>query len=194
MDGFERRRQQKKEAILNAARELSRQYGYDKISIAEIAKRASVSQVSIYKFFQSKENLRKEMLNKLWTEHYHALINALESNEPIRTKIEQLLLTIVNFVARNSVALMREILQGQTDNTGSLAKSQFTTLQDKIVRLIEQGKHDGTIRSQISTQAIIGYIEVWRFYLLNSNDALMKYENNPELLKEMMDIFLNSLC
>jgi AcrR family transcriptional regulator len=63
MDGFEKRCQNKKEAIM-ASLELFEKFGYNKVTVAEIAKRASVSQVSIYNFFESKENLKKELLNK----------------------------------------------------------------------------------------------------------------------------------
>ena len=55
MDGFERRRQNKKNSILKASLKLFKQYGYNKVSVAEIAKEASVSQVSIYNYFKSKE-------------------------------------------------------------------------------------------------------------------------------------------
>ncbi|PAM95610.1 TetR family transcriptional regulator, partial [Flavobacterium sp. IR1] len=61
MDGFERRREQKKQQILGAALELFMEYGIQKVSISEIAKKANVSQVTIYNYFESKHNLIHEV-------------------------------------------------------------------------------------------------------------------------------------
>lgn len=57
MDGFEKRREQKKRNILEAALALFMEYGIQRVSITEIAKKANVSQVTIYTYFESKENL-----------------------------------------------------------------------------------------------------------------------------------------
>ena len=57
MNGFEKRRLKKKNSILIAALTLFKQYGYRKVTVAEIADKASVSQVSIYNYFKSIEYL-----------------------------------------------------------------------------------------------------------------------------------------
>ena len=51
MDGFERRKEQKKESIRRAALELFQNYGFKKVSVNDIAERAGVSQVTIYNGF-----------------------------------------------------------------------------------------------------------------------------------------------
>src|SRR5665811_191190 len=98
MDGFERRRQQKKDSILKAAKELYKQYGYKKASVAEIAKRASVSQVSIYNFFGSKENLKQELLKKLVNDNFLEMMIILKSHDAIKLKFEKLLVSKINFL------------------------------------------------------------------------------------------------
>ncbi|WP_326938278.1 TetR/AcrR family transcriptional regulator [Alkalihalobacillus alcalophilus] len=57
MNGFERRKEQKKKNILEASLALFKEYGIQKVSIAEIAQKANVSQVTIYNYFESKDNL-----------------------------------------------------------------------------------------------------------------------------------------
>ena len=49
MDGFERRKEQKKEDIRRAALALFQSYGFKKVSIDEIARKAGVSQVTIFR-------------------------------------------------------------------------------------------------------------------------------------------------
>src|SRR4030043_1090142 len=60
MDGFQRRRAQSKEDILRAAEELFSRFGADKVSVNDIARKAGVSQATIYNNFGSKENLVRD--------------------------------------------------------------------------------------------------------------------------------------
>lgn len=62
MNGFERRTMLKKKNICKAAFELFSTFGVQKTNIAQIAKKANVSQVTIYNYFGSKENLLKESI------------------------------------------------------------------------------------------------------------------------------------
>ena len=57
MDGFERRKEQSKEDIRRAAEELFSRFGADKVSVNDIARKAGVSQATIYNNFGSKDEL-----------------------------------------------------------------------------------------------------------------------------------------
>lgn len=48
---------EKKEEIINVARELFKEYGYRKISMNEIAKKAQVTKKTIYHHFKDKDEL-----------------------------------------------------------------------------------------------------------------------------------------
>nr|WP_314464020.1 TetR/AcrR family transcriptional regulator [uncultured Clostridium sp.] len=113
MNGFEKRRQEKKEAILFAAKELFKLYGYNKVSIAEIAKKASVSQVSIYNFFESKENLKNQLLKTLWEDYYQTIMSILNSTETIEKKIESFFYTVAVYSKNYSTNFIAESLRSQ---------------------------------------------------------------------------------
>src|SRR5690554_5735283 len=89
MDGFERRREQKKKDILQAALDLFMKYGTQKVSVSEIAKKANVSQVTIYNYFESKDLLINEVLkyyiDKVWNEQIQILDSDLPFNEKLQT-------------------------------------------------------------------------------------------------------------
>lgn len=46
-----------KDSILRASKELFRKYGYHKTSVNEIAKKARIAKATIYKYFESKEQI-----------------------------------------------------------------------------------------------------------------------------------------
>ncbi|MDR0433692.1 MAG: TetR/AcrR family transcriptional regulator, partial [Gracilibacteraceae bacterium] len=62
MNGYEKRTDVKKKAILAAARELFAARGLRDVHVNEIAKLANVSQVSIYNYFGDKNSLAREAL------------------------------------------------------------------------------------------------------------------------------------
>lgn len=193
MDGFERRRQQKKEAILHAALELFKQHGFNKVSIADIASKASVSQVSIYNFFISKENLKKELLKTLWDNYYHMMLSNMESESSLRQKIEKLFYNIVTFSRNYSMNFMMESIRNQMEKEENTGEMQLQKIQEMTIDLLEQGKSAGVIKNTISTQVMIGYIEIFRFYFINNQEAVVKYDQNPELLAKMISLYLNAL-
>jgi AcrR family transcriptional regulator len=114
MNGFEKRRLKKKNSILITALELFKQYGYRKVTVAEIADKASVSQVSIYNYFKSKENLKQELLIKLMDDYYLEISNILESTDYIELKLEKLLLSMIDIVKRSSMQFLMESIASDT--------------------------------------------------------------------------------
>ena len=54
----------KKEQIINAARELFKNYGFKKVSMDEIARKAGVTKKTVYKYFASKQDLLKFFINE----------------------------------------------------------------------------------------------------------------------------------
>lgn len=65
MNGFERRKEQNRESIMQAALELFKAYGFGKVTVNDIAYEANVSQVTIYNHFGSKEKLVREVIINL---------------------------------------------------------------------------------------------------------------------------------
>ena len=54
----------KEEQIINAARELFKNYGFKKVSMDEIARKAGVTKRTVYKYFTSKQDLLKFFINE----------------------------------------------------------------------------------------------------------------------------------
>ena len=54
----------KEEQIIQAARELFTVYGYKRVSMDEIAKKANVTKRTVYSYFKSKEDLLKYFIDE----------------------------------------------------------------------------------------------------------------------------------
>lgn len=64
-----------KESVKRAARELFRKYGYHKTSVNEIAKKARIAKATIYKYFDSKEQVLDAILMDYLDVNLHEIIN-----------------------------------------------------------------------------------------------------------------------
>ncbi|MFA5015540.1 MAG: TetR/AcrR family transcriptional regulator [Actinomycetota bacterium] len=192
MNGFERRRQQKKDSILKAAKELFNQYGYNKVTIAEIAQKASVSQVSIYNFFQSKENLKQVLLKKLVNDSFIGLKQIMGSQVSIKIKFEKLFSFKINFLKDLLNHFPPKNIESNTHEEKA-AEEINKKIESHIYDLVEDGKKQGLLDNSISTQAIGTFLEIIQYYFSNNTNAIAKFENNPKLQKELPALFLKAI-
>lgn len=194
MDGFEKRRQQKKSSILNAALELFKKHGYSKVSIAEIAAKASVSQVSIYNFFQNKENLKKELLKKLIDEHCQNTLNILENDKPIDEKLRDFIIKQIDFFKENSFNFMLEsVKENLLNRKECLCRETVEKIDRLLINLFEEGKKQGVLRENVSTQAMYTFFDIFRYYFMNNQEAVVNYNQNQLLFGEILSLFLYAL-
>ena len=115
MDGFQKRTLKKKEAILKAALTLFNQYGYKNVTIAKIAKEAHVSLETIYNYFESKDNLKKELLKQIIDDFCFLTESIMKSDLPIAAKFEKLLRSKVDFAEQFSPQFLTEELRELND-------------------------------------------------------------------------------
>ncbi len=158
MNGFQRRREKKMKSILVAAWELFLARGIKDASIAEIAKKAGVSQASIYNFFQSKENLVRETLLAYLEEQRKESETILESEIPFREKVEKLLFLTDESTRQTSPELFESAIRIDPLILDLLIEYSKKISEPFILRLVEQGRKEGFINNHYSNEAILLYI------------------------------------
>ena len=90
-DGFERRKERKKESIRRAATELFQVHGFNKVSIGDIARKANVSHVTIYNHFGSKEELVRDIIKTVSLELAARMREIIDSDMPFLEKLNLLI-------------------------------------------------------------------------------------------------------
>jgi AcrR family transcriptional regulator len=63
----ERKKQRTRAAIVDAAMELFTTHGFERVTVAEIARRAEVSEATVFNYFRSKEDLVYSGLEDFWS-------------------------------------------------------------------------------------------------------------------------------
>ncbi|MFA9558336.1 TetR/AcrR family transcriptional regulator [Evansella sp. AB-rgal1] len=166
MDGFERRREQKKTEILEASLQLFTIYGVQKVSISEIAKKANVSQVTIYNYFESKHNLVHETILFYIDKEWEKAIKIIDGDLSYPEKIKQLLFNKKE--AANNINedfynhFMKEY---STGNSSHIEEFYHERAIPTLMSFFNEGKETGFIDSKISNEAIFFYIHMMQEYM-----------------------------
>ena len=81
----------KKEEVINAARDLFTKYGYKKVSMDEIAKEANVTKKTIYSYFSDKEAMFKYFASEELQSMKEKIENDVNSSTSFIDKVSKIL-------------------------------------------------------------------------------------------------------
>lgn len=163
MNGFESRRQKKKKDILSAAFALFRKDGIAAVKVTDIAEKANVSKVSIYNYFGSKEELARQIMFDYMDKKAVEFKSFMTSDMSFKEKLE--------LMHTENMKSLGELTTGDTEGlmSNELISSpqvqQFlnvygeTKIKPLFVEFIKQGKLEGDIDSELSTESIFMYIQ-----------------------------------
>jgi AcrR family transcriptional regulator len=192
LDGFEKRRNDKKNAIMQAALELFDLYGFDKVTVAEIADKAHVSKVSIYNFFESKNNLRRIIIKDMLDESIGKMRALTEKEGSFADKIEEYIQIRTWYYGKYSLRLFFEAVESDPEVRQYLDDYNAANKQ-LLLRLIREGKQAGVISPDASDAAIDICIDMIQTYLVHNREIRDKIERNPEMVREINMLFIDGL-
>lgn len=165
MDGFERRREQKKMNILEAALALFMEYGVQKISIAEIAKKANVSQVTIYNYFDSKHNLVREVFLYYVDKAMDEFDQILNGDIAFPEKIKQIIFTKKETANQIHEDFYQYLMKEYTTGVNYIEKMYVEQIIPRLIDLFNEGKKLGYVDPNVSNEAILFFIQAVHEYI-----------------------------
>jgi len=190
MNGFEKRTQQKKRKILNTAFELFAEHGVQKVSIQEIAKKAQVSQVTIYNYFGSKEQMLVEAIKDYYMtrlERFQKLVDNPDYN--FKEKIE----TIIALKSEDILSLNVDFIQAFVSDIPEL-QSFLQEMMEKhsmpiLIQLMDEGKQQGYIHQNISVDIMMFYLNMYYEAIQKRKDLLQTEESMQKFTDEILHLF-----
>jgi AcrR family transcriptional regulator len=198
MDGFARRKEQSKEDIRKAAWELFSQFGVERVSIVDIARKAGVSQATIYNNFGSKETLVREFVTTMVDQLMSRVQEVLSYEKPYWEKMTAFINIIAEMMANgrpsdgnvtgftNNYALQND---PEIKKIRGSAQGRMTVL---LLGLIREGKEQGQIHSDISEDALLVYFKAFMDIFIDPQFQ-QQYYKNPKLLQDLGSLMINGL-
>jgi AcrR family transcriptional regulator len=183
MDGFERRKEQSKEDIRRAAEELFSRFGADKVSVNDIARKAGVSQATIYNNFGSKNELvhdyRKSIVNGIAGRFREILVWKKSFIE----KFEGLLQSWIDVADRYKIEMENSESKSSPD-TISLE------IENSLQEFIKEGKEQGNLRADLSEDAISAYIKFFQQGIANNPGIRDKMKRHGKYSQDLFSLFM----
>lgn len=190
MNGYERRKEQKKTDIKKAAFTLFQQQGVKDIKIEDIAKEAGVSQVTIYNHFGSKEALFREVIKDYTIEQFEFHKELFDKDISFLEKMKTSILHKTKQVANIHPEVIREMMLVDVELRSYLTEFQSSHAIPLIMQLIKDAQKTGEINPELSEQSIMVYIQLFNNDMLIS---LITGENGKKLASDIFQMFFYGL-
>jgi AcrR family transcriptional regulator len=194
-DGFTRRKEQSKEDIRKATWELFSQFGVEKVSIMDIARKAGVSQATIYNNFGSKEVLVREFVNTVIDQLVNRVQEVLSPNKPYWEKMADFIQFISGMMAQGrSLEADTPLYSSSYDllNDPEIKKTRVSA-QEKmtslLLGLVQEGKEQGQIRSDLSEDAFRIYFKAF-MDIFTDPKFRQRYYQDPKLVQNLSSLMI----
>ena len=193
MNGFERRKEQKKESIRRAAKELFQVHGFNKVSIGDIARKANVSHVTIYNHFGSKEELIRDVIKTVTYDMIEKSREIIEGDKPFLEKINQIIFRKSSLAGQYQGELIKMVARDYPEMKhfiNSLLENEVNSLLDKLV---EEGKKSKYINPELSSRSIMYYFMIIRNGIYADKELLENIEIDSKLAYDLNYLALYGL-
>jgi AcrR family transcriptional regulator len=146
----------REEAILDAANELLAQRGFELMSMDDLAATVGIAKGSLYKHFESKEQLAAASMTRL-LRRIEAQLAAHEAGQSARTRLEQLLRWTLSERAAGRMPLLPST--NQAVQQALMSNSNYTTalsdVGNALAALVEAGASAGDLRADLPVPVLL---------------------------------------
>lgn len=189
LDGFSKRTEKKKAAIIKATLELYQKYGIKKVSIADIARQAHVSPATIYNHFSTKENLTYEAVKDFMLGTINDLSDIINADKPFPEIIGNIVLAKSQRVSGINPELFSEILSSNPD----IQKFYMDAFNNKMIPMwldfLQRGKKQGYVKEELSQKSLLLYLDILQKGVTACQDAFANDPKRDVLTKELSQMF-----
>ncbi len=198
MDGFTRRKEQSKEEIRRAALELFSQFGVEKVSIVEIARKAGVSQATIYNNFGSKETLAREFVTTIIDQLITSVQEIITPNQLYWEKLAAFMQFISASMAHTKPfeadgAVFSSSLDLLNDpEIKKIRDSAQEKLTNLLLGLVQEGKEQGEINRDLSEEACRIYFKAF-MDIFTDPQLQHQYSHDPKLVQDLGSLMIFGL-
>lgn len=193
MNGFEKRAFQIKAKIIQTTLEMLKTWDSNKIRIADIAKKANVSQVTIYNYFGNKEALLREVVKKYIEDAFNVFLENMSRDHTFKEKIEQVILQERESSLSSLTPFLMQFVKEDQEIAQFMEKEYNEKILPVFFQLIEEGRRNGEISDKISNEGLFVFINFNMKYTNEFYDSIQQ-TGNMNLINEMLHIFLYGIC
>jgi len=156
-----------RERILVVAERLFRQIGYQKTTVADIAKELRMSPANVYRFFESKKAIHEGVARGLMGEVEGAAHVIEKAEGPAATRLREMMTTINRMNTERYVgdAKMHEMVEIAMEESWQVCVAHMQVITESIAGVIAQGAASGEFDvADVPTAALCACTAMMRFF------------------------------
>lgn len=164
MNGFEKRREEKEAQILEATFNLlNTNTSQENITVEKIAEDAHVGKTTIFKYFDSKENLIRTVFKSYieqMIEDAREIVYDNRSFEETLITLSQNKIKYLNKITQQFYLELMSYITEKNDDELSLLMEQFTKeTQNMMLDLFHRGRKEGKVALKYSDEFLINFFQ-----------------------------------
>lgn len=171
----------KKQSIIAAAIKLWQQaHNWNKVSLEDIAREASVSPTTVYNNFGTRERLVEEVIKHLVAEILDKQKGILKSGLPFPEKVQRMLSAKMKAINGMQADLLDKIcidtvVKKYIDEASEVKRKPL------MAALIEEGKREGYIRPEVPVDVIMVYFDIIQTGSMSCIEEIKRVVSNKRL-------------
>lgn len=134
--------EERRQEIIDAAKELFFENGFDKTQVADISKKLNVAQGLVYHYFKSKTEILYAVIDELSEERLQVTKEALSENEG--SAIDCLRMLLLSNLEMKKYEKLFESIMRDTSIVEYCSKKMTVSMTPLLLMLIERGNLDGS--------------------------------------------------
>ncbi|MEC0201034.1 TetR/AcrR family transcriptional regulator [Paenibacillus lautus] len=194
MNGFEKRANLIKEKIMRTTLELVRTSELKRIRIADISKAAKVSQVTIYNYFGSKEELLREVFRNYFDKAIRDFEEYMSEGHSLKEKIEHIIFLEKESYRDFPPGLIKELLIDDEELARYMEEQYRNKAIPLTIQIIEEGKDSGEISPEVSTDQVLAFIQMF----MNQYESILAMAQQSDdmdgFLEGIVHMFFYGVC
>ncbi|MEW6508692.1 MAG: TetR/AcrR family transcriptional regulator [Bacteroidota bacterium] len=183
-----------KQRILIKAEEMFFQFGYSKVTMEEISSMLSISKKTLYKFFENKEHILKEIIRnkKCAVESYVEELISDTSTEFI-IKLKNFLNFVTNHFSKLSHPNIQDLVKSKPEVWSEIQEFRKKNAFVTFSKLINHGKESGVFRKDFNSEVAVNLYFSAMHSMLNLETLAQLPVTVNEAHNDIVNIFFEGI-
>ncbi|EEM04776.1 Transcriptional regulator, TetR [Bacillus pseudomycoides] len=192
LNGFEKVKEKKKRAIKDAALSLFSERGFNEVKIEDIAKKAKVSQVTIYNHFGSKDALFRELIHEFATTEFQFYQEIAAENMTFQEMFHKMMRRKMESGSLFHPDMLLQVIQKDPELREFIYRYQNETVLPWFLEILENAQRQNEINPNLSKEMILLYIQMFSKFGEDYGVQLLE-DDREKHIKDIITMFFYGL-
>lgn len=153
-----RRKTKSQEKLLHSARYLFFTKGYINTSIEDIVKNVGMSKATLYRYFETKEDLLKAVVVSFFGDIREFIYKIASENIEFQKKLEKFILQLSSQLKEVNPILLKDLQTTEPFLYHFICEERTITIDVQLKSLLSQGMDQGAVNSEFNINLVVGLI------------------------------------